>query len=188
MAFSPLKSQWLRVGIVLLAVASTRCGLFFVEVEESRVCKTVPNALFAPGIGGGQRETVKKSFAYDFGPELLQVNGRALRTEVRILSVIFVAAQGTKDLNFISKATIGLASASDGGTLPQLNVLTYEKPAGAAVNQSVTLTRAEPIDVTAYLARGKLDITAQITGTLPEQDWGLDIKTCLDVKVHYDYL
>lgn len=176
-------------ALLLALVLLPGCGFFFVEAADSRVCKTVFNAVFAPGIQPPQSATQTQPFDYNFGAELLQLHGKGVETDVRILGITFTSHDQATNLAFIDTVQIELSAVStaDGG-VPGLQVLRYQKVAGADPGVSVTLKGDQDHDITAYLKAGALHLTTTVSGVFPPQPWALDMTTCLAVKAHYDYL
>jgi hypothetical protein len=66
--------------------------------------------------------------------------------------------------------------------------LSYTKAAGTDPGTSVTLKGDENYDITPYVQKGALHLTATVSGVFPEEAWAVDMTTCLSVKVHYTYL
>lgn len=162
------------------------CGGLYVEAEEPQICKTVTGTQ-VPGNPTGLKATFTQQYDYDFGNELLNFGDKKVDTQAQLLSVTFTATSGTDDL--ASTVDSGEVDLIDGtGQNPPIKVLSYQRPANAPKSATLVVSGGDAIDITKYLSGGKVSVKASIDGSLPPQNWTMDVQTCVWVKVHYNYL
>lgn len=166
-----------------LAMLGAGCPLLDVEVEVPEVCVThrgieiagVPVEL---GAGIDETFTIDDLSAFDALDDL--------DADARFVSATVRAAGGVDNLGFIEAASVEVASADPDSTLPTLRVYACDGDCAADGNVLALPVQEQP-DALAYLRSGSLSIALQARGTLPTEDWTLDVEVCVAARASYAF-
>ncbi len=176
---------WLQLSACgALAALASGCGdLLYVEGDVPEACITEANAGFQ-GFPVPGTYTVNRDFNYDVG-SLDALTNEDVEAQAKLLSLTLTANQGLTDMGFIQHVK-AVANAPADANLPPLTLIDYTKPASGQAGQTISFA-ADQTDVLPYFADGKLQLSVEITGSIPQNDWSVDAKGCLSVKGKVKY-
>lgn len=163
---------------VLLAAALPSlpggCGGGGIKLNVDQ-CKTFSSQQFK-GQSSSAAVTFKKDFAVNTG-ELAQALASKGATDVTVHlnSVTFTPASGVTDFNFVDSADLKASSAS----VAEAALTSYTKPSSGTVNPLVL--DGAGADLTPFLKDPSLNVSADLTGVPPSQDWTADVQVCFKV-------
>lgn len=138
------------------------------------VCQTL-DAQQVPGAPISVYGNVERVHTLDLREDLAKV-GDAI-SEVQLTSLTLIAREGIADFGWIDEAALFL-TAPDG---TRSEVARYQKDPAAAPPASLKLA-IDSVDVLPQLAAGPVEVVLDFTGTLPTEDWTVDVKTCASAK------
>lgn len=177
----PFWLRWSAIGA--LGAIGSGCGLLYAEGDVPEACITEADASF-PGFPVPGTYTVNRDFNYDVGA-LDVLTDDNVDAEAKLLSLTLTANSGLTDMGFIDQLK-GTAASPAGSGLPALTLINYTKPAGRAVGKTLSFA-SQPTNVIPYIADGKLRLSVEITGSIPQTDWSVDARGCLSVKGKFKY-
>jgi hypothetical protein len=163
---------------VLLAVPLTACDpLFFVEVEERRICfeQTQPVDA-APPIGD---QTVSWEDSVDLSDDMPEHG--AVTGEIRLLGA---RVTGSTSLAGVSGAAI---TAWIPGT-QQDTLASYTQPAVVQEPNVLAFTGSPSVNLLDYLDATTLGYRIELSGAPPTTPWDATVEVCLSMKVMVDVL
>jgi hypothetical protein len=171
----------------LLAAFSTGCGggsLFFAELEEPGICKTmvdVPMAATPPG------QTLTMNLTIDLASRIPMFDATATGTNIRFIELTFWAKSGINDFNSVDTAEV-LAVPDPSSQLQTTQVLSYTKSPGFVPGTQLTVAADQGVELVPFLANGNITVETRMTGGLPNNSWTADIRGCLYMKSKVNYL
>ncbi len=174
--FVSILSAWLVCG----------CGsLFYAQVEEPELCKTI-SADFpaAPPVG-----TTSQSVAVDFDlhSELDSFNQSDMTSSLELKSVEFDAGRGVSDFGFVDAAKITVQGTNNAScNLPDL--VDYQRDPSATAQPTLTFPGSSTVDLMPCFKSGKVTIQTNFSGRLPTQTWSMNVKACFSGKARVNYL
>lgn len=156
--------------------------LFFVEVEEKRICKQLgEQAIPAAEPGVREMDTVipfsglPSEFAGNSGGELnFRITELTLETNDNSL------------LDRLEEAS--LLMRPEGVTDPEqaTTLLSYQRQSGTQ-GQPLRL-QGDEVEITRLLANGPVEVVLRARGELPDQPWTLRVGACWGMRVRINYL
>lgn len=181
----------LRRTVLLLSVSCLLGGcakdfspkdLFFVELEEKRVCKQLDDQVI-PGAALGSLEVSK---VVPFSLPTSEFQGEALGT----LSLQFTETTLETDDNTrfdrIEEALLAIRPEGSTDLSRATTLLGYKRQAGTG-GQPLRL-QGEEVDLTQLAGDGPVELFLQAKGELPSEDWTLRARACWAFRVRVNYL
>lgn len=98
---------------------------------------------------------------------------KQLDANVRAMSVRLHGADGIANLDFIQTAIATVTTAKDPARAIQ--IMAYQRPAGAASSAEVEARNAEPIDVSEIWSERDALVNLLVAGQLPATPWTVDL-------------
>lgn len=175
-------------ALVLLASLAAGCGgpPFFAEVQDPRVCVTIPTQQVQGAPAGLGEQTVQLQGDLDLGSGLPGVDQGGLTGEVVMVDLSVTSAT---DLSGVSRATLTVLDPGlDGASPATLQEASYAQAPGSDPHQ-LSFTVATPAVnlLPALTARsGTLRYAVSFTGTPPTSSWSTDVTACVKVAVKAD--
>lgn len=158
------------------------CDRFlYMEIEQPEICQVLPDQVFE-GNQYSNELTVDVQGQLP-GIDLSEPHG--IETLFRLSKVEFIAKSGITDFDFISGAQISLVPAEGSATAPA-TVIDYTR--SAPTGTTLSMAGAMDVDLYDYLKEGDVVINSALSGTLPSNEWSMDIKLCMYVRIRADYL
>jgi hypothetical protein len=170
---------------VLAAAVLSGCGVFYAQVDEPELCKTVLADFPAAPPTGTSSQRVSMNF--DLHSDLQSFNHGGTSSNVQLRYVEFDAAQGVSDLGFIDQATIKIQPNGQAAcNLPDL--VDYSKDPAVAPQATVSFTESQPIELMPCLSAGSIVLESDFSGPLPTSAWSMNVKACFSGKARINYL
>ena len=110
---------------------------------------------------------------------------KGLDTSVKAVQVDLIAKGGISSFDFIRSLRVSMIPTS--GTDLGVELLSYERADGVAVGSTLSIPSKNPINILDQWKASSAQFTIQIAGTLPEQDWSLDMSVHFSGKFSYKY-
>lgn len=180
----------LRRAVLLLSLSGFLGGcaadfsfkdLFFVELEEERMCKQLDDIVMPAAPPESYEVSTVLPFSFPGSIESDTVGSLSLQfTEVTL--------QTDDNSRFDTIDEAMLAMRPEGATdLSQATMLlAYKRQPGAGI-QGVQL-RGEEVDLTRLNHNGPVELYLQAKGALPHEEWTLRGRACLAFRVRVNYL
>ncbi|QRK06440.1 hypothetical protein JQX13_41110 [Archangium violaceum] len=179
----------LRRALLLLSLSGFLGGcsdfsfkdLFFVELEEERMCKQLEDFVMPAAPPGSYEVSTVLPFSFPGSIESDTVGSLTLQ-----LTEVTLQTDDNSRFDTIDEAM--LAMRPEGATdLSQATMLlAYERQPGAGV-QGVQL-RGEEVDLTRLNRDGPVELYLQAKGALPNEEWTLRGRACMAFRVRVNYL
>ncbi|HLT30243.1 MAG TPA: hypothetical protein VK013_09365 [Myxococcaceae bacterium] len=171
----------LFLAAVSLALAG--CGdLLFLEVEQPEICQVLPGQPFS----GSEYSRELQIDIQGQLPGIDLSSPQGLESVFRLSRVDFIARTGITDFDFISEADIRILPPEGSNLLPA-HVIDYHRN-GVETGETLSMTGRQDVDLYAYLTGGNIVVDASLVGTLPPEEWTMDIRVCMYVKIRANYL
>lgn len=177
--------------LLLLAGALAGCGgpVLFAELELPDVEVTLPQYTF-PGDPLGLATT--KDVSFDVGASVPVVNEPNVELELRLTRMTLVLATGGPLSNFDGFETVTITALHPTDPALDLELLRYEKPAGATDITRIEAASDSDADLKPYLDAGVINVRAAyasdgINPTLPTSDWTADLTAEFRFQITLDY-
>lgn len=168
---------------VALSVSLSGCGdLLFLEIEQPEICQILPGETFS----GSEYSRELQIDVQGQLPGIDLSTPQGLSSVFRLTRVDFIARSGITDFDFISEADIRILPPEGSGLLPA-HVIDYHRK-GAQTGPTLTMTGNQDVDLYAYLTGGEIIVDTSLAGTLPTEEWSMDIEVCMYVNIRANYL
>jgi hypothetical protein len=174
----------------ILAVLSVSglsgCGsLFFAQIEEPDLCKTVSvDFPAAPPVG---TSTQGVAVDLDLHSDLEVFNRSGTTSELELKYVEFFAGTGIADFAFVDAAKITLQSTS-GGSCNLADLVNYQRDPSSPPQATLTFTGPATVDLMPCLSAGSASLRTDFSGRLPTTSWSMEAKACFSGKARIHYL
>src|SRR6202158_2478765 len=171
---------------VLSASGLSGCGsLFFAQIEEADLCKTVSvDFPAAPAVGtSGQGVAVY----LDLHSDLALFNRSDTTTQLQLKYVEFFARTGIADFGFVDAAKITLQSTS-GASCNLADLVNYQRDPSRPPQAALTFIGPDAVDLMPCLSAGSSSLRTDFSGRLPTNSWSMEAKACLSGKARIHYL
>jgi hypothetical protein len=171
---------------VLAASWLSGCGsLFFAQIEEPDLCKTVSvDFPAAPAVG---TSTESMAMDFDLRSQLDPFIRPDTTSQLQLKYVQFFAGAGIGDFGFIDSAKITLQSAS-AGSCPLADLVDYQRDPSSAPQSTQTFTGPAGVDLMPCLSAGSASLRTDFSGRMPTTPWSMDVKACFSGKARINYL
>jgi len=174
------------VFAVVAASGLSGCGsLFFAQIEEPDLCKTVSVDFPAAPPGGTSAQAVAVDL--DLHSDLEPFNRSGTTTQLQLKYVEFLAGTGITDFGFVDAAKITLQSTS-GASCNLADLVNYQRDPSSAPQTTLTFTAPDAVDLMPCLSAGSASLRTDFSGRLPTTAWSMDAKACLSGKARIHYL
>ncbi len=191
-----------------LASACSQGPIFYAEIEEPSLCKTIPYDQLPPFSGVTPGSDLVWEMPIPLAQQMALFGGNSdggfaipadASINIRLIEFTLTAKQGITDFNAVTTSTISVEP-FPGSTLTEQALLTYTQDAAHLPGDRLTVAGDKGVDLAAYLndstgqsydggtMDGNLLIRAVMTGTLPDAEWRADVRACLYMKARVNYL
>jgi hypothetical protein len=163
---------------VLLAVAVGCSPSFRADLQEIEItqrCVQVPGVPVAAQVG---TMSTTHSFALSSGR---MGWAKKINSDVQIHQVK-IAAIGLADMSFLELARV---TASAPPAPDVVEIVSYVRDPLAPASPIIDVSAPAPVDITSLWQAEHTVIELQIAGTLPTQDWALDLTLTLSGRIAY---
>ena len=171
---------------VLSASGLSGCGsLFFAQIEEADLCKTVSvDFPAAPAVGTSAQGV---AVDLDLHSDLAPFNRSDTTTQLQLKYVEFFAGTGIADFGFVDAAKITLQSTS-GGACNLADLVSYQRDPSSPPQATLTFIGPDAVDLMPCLSAGSASLRTDFSGRLPTNSWSMEAKACLSGKARIHYL
>lgn len=170
----------------LFASSLLGCGsVFFADVEEPEICKTMPADFpAAPSTGTTSQSTSTELDVHDVFSNLktLDYTGEFTLTYVRI-----EANQGITQFTFADSVDVGVVGTTD-PSCSAPGLIAYRRGSAASAESPLTLEPSSSVNLMSCLSAGKVAIQTTFTGQLPTAPWSVTVKACFRANAKINYL
>lgn len=196
--------------VVFLSLVACNTGpLFFAELEEPRLCKTLPAVPFDGTQPGAE---LRRRLAIPVGQELplfsIGDGGSSnVETEIRLIEFVLVRRSGIPDFNAVEAARIVVEPAPGRSTGPA-TLVTYTRDPGRLPGDTLIVGGGAGVNLVPYMfdpgtldggvppsagdggtaSQGTILVEAVMSGSLPEQPWRADVRVCIYMRTRFNYL
>ncbi|HYR54622.1 MAG TPA: hypothetical protein VEM39_00765 [Myxococcaceae bacterium] len=179
-----------RFGSTVLAVLSASglsgCGsLFFAQIEEPDLCKTVSVDFPASPPAGTSAQAV--AVGLDLHSDLEPFNRSGTTSQLQLKYVEFFAGTGIADFGFVDAAKITLQSTS-GASCNLADLVSYQRDPSSTPQATLTFTGPAAVDLMPCLSAGSASLRTDFSGRLPTTPWSMAAKACFSGKARIHYL
>jgi hypothetical protein len=101
------------------------------------------------------------------------------------VSIDLIAKTGIENFNFLRALHISMTPMVS--TDPPIELINYEKADGAVVGGTLSIPSTNPINILEQWNADGAVFNVQVSGTLPEQAWSIDMTVHFAGKVSYRY-
>ncbi len=184
--------------------------LFFAELEEPKLCKTIPADELPPFIGTPPGSDLRFTLPIPIASELplFAAGGDGgsddTVTEIRLIEYTLVARSGIIDFNQIETAQITVQPPPGSSQAPAV-LVTYAKDPAHLPGDRLVVGGDQGVNIAAYLfdpgttdagvfldagtaTEGSVLVEATMTGVLPEDYWTADMRVCIYMRTRFNYL
>lgn len=156
--------------------------LFFVEVEEKRVCKQ----LGEQGIPAAEPGAREIDTVIPFSGLPSDIGGDSVGELSFRVTELVLETNDNSQLDLLEEAM--LLMRPEGVTDPEQarTLLLYQRQSGAQ-GQPLRL-QGDEVEITDLLASGPMEVVLRAKGELPEQPWTLRVSACWGIRVRINYL
>jgi hypothetical protein len=172
------------MALTFAAAASAACAKVEADVPQAEVTQKAVKFQGLPG--GGQLGEVSITQSFTLTADDLSW-AKNLNSEVYATEFELKAVGAVQDLSFIHYARFTMSDGSDGATTPAVEIVNYERPAGATASPVIDAPTTYPINVSQVWAAKKVVITMQLAGVLPEETWAADVTLHMSGKISYKF-
>jgi len=194
-----------------LLAACNQGPLFYAELEEPRLCKTLPAEELPPFEGTAPGQELRFGVPIPIGEELPLFSGgdggtSDVETEIRMIEMTLVARSGITDFNQIETAAITVEP-PPGSAQPPALLISYAKDPANPPGDRLVVAGDQGVNLIPYLfdpggtdagtpsgsdggsaPEGTILVEATMTGVLPENEWTADIRVCIYMRTRFNYL
>jgi hypothetical protein len=155
--------------------------LFFVELEEKRMCKQLDDEVIPPAPPGA----LEVSKAMPFSPPS-ELQGEAVDQLRLQFTDITVEANDNTRLDGIEEVMVAMRPKGATDLAQAKTILAYKRQAGSS-GQPLRL-QGEEMDLSALTSDGPMELFLQLKGALPNEEWTVRIQACWAFRVRVNYL
>ena len=165
-------------GISLLLAAVSACSPSFqADLQDIEVTQ---RGIQVTGVPAAQPGPVSTTHSFTFSSDRMGW-AKKINADVEIHQVKITAA-GLPDMGFLQLARV-LASAPTSSQVVEL--MNYVRNPLDPASPTVEASAPNPVDITELWQADQTVIELQIAGTLPTQDWSLDVTLNLSGRIAY---
>lgn len=185
--------------------------LFYAELEEPKLCKTIPASDLPPFTGTAPGAELRYALPIPISSELplFAAGGDGgsndQETEIRLIEFTLVARSGIIDFNQIETAHITVEP-PPGSSQPPALLVTYTKNPASLPGDRLVVGGDQGVNISPYLfdpgttdagtfpgdagfaSEGSILVEATMTGVLPENPWSADMRVCIYMRTRFNYL
>ena len=174
--------------LIVAALGSAGCGgpIFYADVDEPAICKTVRDVPFEPAVPGAD---LRLAFDLPVGQYLPAIGTQDAQTQLYLNEISFIAKQGINDFNSVEQATISVLPQPNSTASKQV-LLNYTRDPANLPNKELTVGGERDVELQPYLSADEdraARLEAVMKGSLPSNYWTADVKVCLHVHIRYNY-
>jgi hypothetical protein len=174
--------------LIVLAPFAVGCGgpIFYVDVDEPAICKTVRDVPFEPAVPGAD---LRLTFDLPVGQYLPLIGTQDARTTLYLNELSFTAKEGIQDFNTVDAATISVLPRPESTASKQV-LLSYTKDPANPPNKVLVVGGERDVELQPYLSADEdrsASLEAVMKGALPSNYWTADVKVCIHAHVRYNY-
>ena len=108
---------------------------------------------------------------------------KGIDSTVEAVKVELVAKTGISSFDFLS--TLRVTMAPQDGSTPAVELINYQKGGTTVVGSTLTIPAVNPVNILDEWKTDSATFTVQISGTLPAQDWTVDMHVHFAGQVSY---
>lgn len=186
-----MKNAYKSLLALAAVFAVTGCGqpIFYADLDEPALCKTVADVPFDPTTPGAD---LKLDFDLPVGQYLPGIfEGNDAQVTLYLNEIVFNAKQGITDFNSVDNASISvLPPAGADPSLQTALLLNYTKDPANLPGRTLTVGGERNVELFPYLTTDKdkkARLEAVMQGQLPPNIWTADVRVCLHMKAHFNY-
>lgn len=181
--------------------------LFFAELEEPRLCKTLQDLPFEGVAAGGE---LRYRLALPVGAEVplfaLGDGGTSdVDTEIRLIEFALLRESGILDFNSVESAEVSVEP-PPGASVAAATLLSYTRDPSDLPGDTLIVAGDEGVNLVPYLfdpgttdagvpvagdggtAEEGVVVEIRMTGALPEDPWMADLRACIYMRTRFNYL
>lgn len=209
---SVLKAFTVIAAATLVIVACNQGPLFYAEIEEPAICKTIPDVPFTASQPG---QELRYPMAIPIGSLPMFSPGDPdggtdagagdNETEVRLIEFRLTNPRNVTDFNNFETAQVTVQPPS-GSTLQAQALVTYVKDPTHLPGTTLVVAGDRGVNLVPYLfdatgmdagtgsfdagsgAERSIMVEGTMTGTLPDVDWQADVRVCIYMRTRFNYL
>lgn len=196
------------VALASLTSACSQGPIFYAEIEEPSLCKTIPWDQLPPFTGVAPGVDLVWEMPIPLAQQMSLFGGNAdggfsvpqgSQINIRLVELTLTAKQGITDFNAVAASTVS-AVPFPGSTLTEQVLLSYTQDPANLPGDRLTIAGDRGVELADFLndssgqtydggsTDGSVLIRAVMTGTLPPNDWRADVRACLYMKARVNYL
>lgn len=192
----------------LLVAACDGGPLFFAELEEPRLCKTIDNIPFEGTAPGSE---LRYRLGIPIASELpLFASGDGgtsdVDTEVRLIEFALLRESGILDFNAVESVRVAVQPAP-GASQPEATLLSYVRDPADLPGDTLIVAGDQDVNLVPYIfdpatvdggtpsmldggtaEDGTIAVEVVMSGELPEDPWVADVRACIYMRTRFNYL
>jgi hypothetical protein len=108
---------------------------------------------------------------------------KGLDSEVKALGVSLFAKSGIQDFSFLHSLQVTMSD----GNHPAVELINYQMVPGAKPSPELDMVSANPVNTLDQWKTDSATFTVNVAGTLPTQNWSVDLRIRFGGKVKYTF-
>ena len=174
----------LLVAVLLTLATSSGACMLSVEAEIPDVEVTQHDVAFQGLPGASQLGEVSTGMSFTQDRPDLPLP-KEIDSTVKAMKIELRAKTGITNFDFLRSLRITMAPKD--GTSEPVELINYEKPAGSVVGATLSIPAKNPVNILDQWKAESAVFNVQLSGTLPEQAWTIDISAHFAGKISYKY-
>lgn len=167
------------LGISLLLVVAGACSPSFqADLQDIEITQRGVQMAGVPA--AAQVGLASTSHSFTFSSDRMGW-AKKINSDVRIHQVT-IAATGLADMSFLELARVTAAAPPAPDVV---EIVSYARDPLAPASSIIEVSAPAPVDITSLWQADQTVIELQIAGSLPEQDWILDLTLSLSGRIAY---
>lgn len=199
-------SNKLTGALLLASLLATGCNqpLFFAELEEPRLCKTIEEI---PFFGTPPGSDLRYEVGIPIASELpLFAGGQDVETDIHLIEFALLRRGGILDFNDVETAEV-IVRTAPGASEPDALLLSYQRDPANLPGDTLIVGGDRQVNLLPYIFdpgttdggppssldggtadEGTIGVEVVMTGELPEEAWSADIRACIYMRTRFNYL
>jgi hypothetical protein len=170
-------------GALALLSLSTGACMMQVEAEVPEVEITQHDLKFdGVSLAGNSLGDLSLSKSFSQQHQRLELPA-GLDSEVKALGITLTAKSGIENFDFLKNLRLTM---SDDVHAP-VEIINYQRVDGAPSTNVLTMEAANPVNTLDQWKTDSATFTIEVAGTLPPQDWAVDLAVRFAGKIKYSY-
>ncbi len=166
----------------LLLLTLTACNALSVQIDQPRICQTIPVAL--PVVSDGGAASASANFSIPVEAPVAQPGEQDVTlvlTDVTLTRPVDGGPWGTLD-----SAVLLLRDPTAAAGTPEAAIIDYQRDPAVAQGDAITMS-GTGVNLAPHIQRAALPVQLQVQGELPDLEWSATAQICFHLSATVDY-